>query len=158
MITIPTHVQNKLNEHSSIAPENMPFKLLNTSEQNIYLWFIDAKLGFLVEENNWTESHMAEASKFDINKQLPYTEIQLKLLNIKDVKIYKDFSMSWYVKDELNTCSKTETAKHLTDWKQQLLQKSNKWLSQLTGKSSTYLKVASILDTLIQKINGLENK
>ena len=78
-ITIPEHVKQILTSiNKTQHVDNMPFKLLTTSDDSIYLWFLDCGVGFIVQENEWNYLTMAQASvRFDKNHSIPFQLLPL---------------------------------------------------------------------------------
>ena len=156
-ITIPAHVKETL-ATSQTLPENQPLQVLQTSNENIYLWFSEVQVGYLVTNNEWLKLTMAEASSYDILKSFAYTHLNLELINIYDLKIYKDWSMSWTYKKEQQTCNKDSIISKITEWKNILLKNSFSIKYKLFFQAKNMKKTADMLEILELKLRKTLNQ
>lgn len=152
MISIPQHVTDILTNQTNENPNDIPFKVMTTSDKTIYLWFGTKNTGFIVEGNDWLHKNMAEASAYDHNKIIPFKTLPLQSIKLENVHIYGDYSLSWTENGQSNTASPAECKAKLTEWADTLINSANKPLMRLTLRSSSLQKMAAALKVLITQL------
>lgn len=150
MITLPKHVTDILVKDTNENANDLPFKLITTSDDDIYLWFITKKEGFLVKGDNWVNLNMADAAKFDKNNVIQFKELPLSIIGKNNAKLYSDSSLSWFEKDEYLTSPSNLSRDTLIAWSTALKEKSQVWHIKLRMLDKQYLRISAALDALIQ--------